>query len=535
MTSIGKLRLPLYAILLPFVPVLRLAAVNLDRAAFTDALWTGLAILAVYLAITFLCRAAFRRPEVSDPIIAAVYAALFLPFVFLAPGTSKFLWLAGWTLAIILILAWKESRRLLPIVFSAGSAALLLSYAMPMLGSDIWRNRDEIREVASKAFGAVPTPTSEPAGKPDIYYLVFDRYQRDDYLKKIYDFDNSPFLDELRKRGFVIVDEAYSNYQRTAHSVVSSLNFDYLDKLETVETRESPDWYPLFEMFQDFRIGRFLQSLGYKLHFYGTWWEPTRRVAIADQNHTYYEVPEMARVIYEYSSLVDFARWTGLRQLDPLFWQCRRSQLMFEDLREGAGAEGPQFHFAHFLVPHPPFVTHETGRCMETAEVLGRTRAENYGGQLAYTNREILATVDKLLAAPGPRPIIILQADEGPWPEQFANNETTLLGRDVLSVDWQKVPADVLKGKMAILTAIYAPQIPAQEIHSRLSPVNIFRKVLKSYFAVPIDPLPDRHKIYLDSEHLYDFKDVTDVLYGTPGTSEDQGAQLPGDFRRALN
>ena len=156
-----------------------------------------------------------------------------------------------------------------------------------------------------KAFDEVPAPASEPAEKPDIYYLVFDRYQRDDYLKKIYDFDNSSFLDELQKRGFVIVDEAYSNYQRTAHSVVSSLNFDYLDKLETPETKGSPDWYPLFEMFQDFRIGRFLKSLGYKLHFYGTWWEPTRRIAIADQNHTFYEVPEMARVIYEYSLLVD--------------------------------------------------------------------------------------------------------------------------------------------------------------------------------------------------------------------------------------
>ena len=171
---------------------------------------------------------------------------------------------------------------------------------------------------------------------------------------------------------------------------------------------------------------------------------------------------------------------------------------------------------------------------METAEVLSRTRAENYGGQLAYTNREILATVDKLLAVPGPKPIIILQADEGPWPKQFANNETTLLGRDVLSVDWRKVPADVLKEKMAILTAIYAPRIPAQEIHSRLSPVNIFRKVLKSYFAVPIEPLPDRHKIYLDSEHLYDFKDVTDLLHGSSRLERGSGCAASGGFPTGL-
>jgi hypothetical protein len=531
----AKFRLPPYAILLPLVPVLQLAAVNIDRAALVDTVWIGLAVLAGYLAITLIFRALFRKPDISDPIIAAVYSAVFLPIVFLAPGSPKLVWLAGWVFVIILLVAWKEARRLLPIVFSAASAALLLFYALPLLTTDIWRNRDQIRGVAAGAFDAVPAPASQPANKPDIYYLVFDRYQRADYLKKIYNFDNASFLDALRKRGFVIVDEAYANYQRTAHSVVSSLNFDYLDKLETIETQGSADWYPLFEMFQDFRIGRFLKSLGYKLHFYGTWWEPTRRIGIADQNHTFYDVPEMARVIYEYSLLVDIAHWTGLRQMDPLYWQCRRSQLMFDDLRDGAGAEGPQFHFAHFLVPHPPFVTHETGRCMETTEALKRTRAENYGGQVAYTNSEILATVDKLLAAPGPKPIIILQADEGPWPEQFANNETTLLGRDVLSVDWQKVPAETLREKMAILTAIYAPEIPAQEIDSRLSPVNIFRKVLKSYFNVAIEPLPDRHKIYLDGSHIYDFKDVTDVLYGAPDSSENEGAQLPSDFRHALN
>ncbi len=526
MTFVSKLRLPPYAFLLPLVPVLQLGAGNIDRAAVTDTLWTGLAFLAGYLALTLVVRILFRRPEVSDPIVGALFCAVFLPIVFLEPGTSRVFWIVGWLAVIVLVCAWRESRRLFPIVFTAGSAALLLMSATTLASSDVWRHRGEIRQVASQAFGEMPKPTSEPAEKPDIYYIIFDRYQRDDYLKQIYGIDNTSFLDELRKRGFVVADQAYSNYQRTAHSVVSSLNFDYLDKLETPATKGSSDWYPLFEMFQDFRIGRFLKSLGYKLHFYGTWWEPTRRIAIADQNHTFYEVPEMTRVIYEYSLLVDFAHWTGLRQMDPLYWQCRRSQLMFEDLRNGAGADGPQFHFAHFLVPHPPFVTHETGRCMEASEALTRTRAENYGGQLAYTNREILATVDVLLAAPGPKPVIILQADEGPWPEQFAGNETTLLGRDVSNVDWQKVPPEILREKMAILTAIYAPQIPTAEIGRRLSPVNIFRKVLKAYFNVPIEPLPDIHKVYLDSNNLYSFKDVTNDLYDAPGDDHaDQAAR----------
>jgi len=527
MAAFPKLRLPLYALFLPLVPVLQLGAGNIDRAAFSDTVWTGLVFLLVYLALTFALRLIFRRPDISDPILAAVFCAIFLPIVFLHPEGARLPWIEGWIAVVVLILLWKESRRLIPMVMSAASAALLVMSASTIFSSDVWAKRSELRQTAANAFDTVPEPTAMPAEKPDIYYFVFDRYQRADYLKKVYGFDNAAFLDELRKRGFMIADEAYSNYQRTAHSVVSSLNFDYLDRLETAASKGSSDWYPLFEMFQDFRIARFLKSLGYKLHFYGTWWEPTRRIAIADDNHTFYEMPEMARVIYEYSLLVDIARWVGLREADPLYWQCRRSQLMFEDLRSREGGDAPQFHFAHFLVPHPPFVTHETGRCMEATEALSRTRAENYSGQLAYTNDQILATVDALLAAPGPKPIIILQADEGPWPEKFAGNEVTLLGRDVSNVDWRKVPADTLREKMAILTAIYAPQIPAGEVDARLSPVNIFRKILKSYFNVPIEPLPDRHEVYLDSNNLYTFKDVTDLLYGaSPAAVGGQAAQV---------
>ena len=47
-----------------------------------------------------------------------------------------------------------------------------------------------------------------------------------------------------------------------------------------------------------------------------------------------------------------------------------------------------------------------------------------------------------------------------------------------------------------------------------MTPVNTFRKVLKAYFNVPIEPLPDRHKIYIDDGHIHDFKDVTAAIKG---------------------
>jgi hypothetical protein len=365
--------------------------------------------------------------------------------------------------------------------------------------------------VTATAFDEVPPPTAPPLENPDIYYLIFDRYQRGDYLQKVYGFDNTPFIDALRSRGFYVAEKSYSNYQRTAHSVVSSLNFDYLDRLETPATRHQGDWYPLFQMFQDFRIARILKSLGYQIDFSGTWWDPTRRIAIADVHHNFYEMPELPRILYENSLIVDVARWIPLREADPLFWQCQRSQLMFDAIA-ATSADKPRFYFAHFLTPHPPFVTHESGRCMDLNEAGARSRNENYIGQLRFTNERILKMVDALQSKPGPKPVIILQADEGPWPKRFAGNEVTALGRDAPDVEWQNATPEELREKMAILNAVYAPKLPLSELTPGMTPVNTLRRILKYYFNVPIEPLEDRNKIFLNNDDIYSFRDVTDLL-----------------------
>ena len=49
-------------------------------------------------------------------------------------------------------------------------------------------------------------------GTPDVYYKILDSYAGHESLKKHYDFDNSIFLNELRERGFITIDNSRSNY-----------------------------------------------------------------------------------------------------------------------------------------------------------------------------------------------------------------------------------------------------------------------------------------------------------------------------------
>jgi hypothetical protein len=504
---------PFYIATLAALPVLQFAAGNTGRIAPLEALGILLTIVVPCLILVFALRVVFRKPQVTDLLVGLLFGMIFLPVTFLTPSSPKFIWMLPWIGLMALVVLWRESRRFLPVVLAGGTGILCMLFLYTTLANGIWFKRNALLSLADTAFEEVPQPAKAPAEKPDIYYFIFDRYQRADYLKKIYGFDNEPFLAELRKRGFYVANQSYSNYQRTAHSVVSSLNFDYLGKLETETSNASSDWYLIYSMFQDFRIGRFLKAQGYEIHFAGTWWEPTRRIGIADVTHNHYEARELLWVIYESSLLTDMSRWIGFRSGDPMYWQCQRSRLMFEDIREPAQSQQPRFYFAHFLIPHPPFVSHETGRCMKIDEVASRSRVQNYAGQITYANAEILKTIDALLAKPGPKPIIILQADEGPWPEQFAGDEVKAVSRNVSKVDWLTLTPELLREKMAILNAIYAPGFPASELRPDMTPVNTFRKVLRNYFNVPIELLPDRLKIYIDNNHLYNFKDVTDEVH----------------------
>jgi hypothetical protein len=171
-----------------------------------------------------------------------------------------------------------------------------------------------------------------------------------------------------------------------------------------------------------------------------------------------------------------------------------------------------RFVFAHFLVPHPPFVLDADGRCISAQEATSRTRAENYTRQVMFTNREILKFLDATMERPGLKPIIILQSDEGPWPQRFAGDEITRLGADVTPADWLTATPSELVEKMAILNALYFPDRDMSAIAETATPVNSFRTVLREYFGVPLEPLPDREVIFESAERLYRFHDVTERL-----------------------
>jgi hypothetical protein len=64
---------------------------------------------------------------------------------------------------------------------------------------------------------------------PDIYYIVLDGYGRADVLADLYGLDNQPFLEYLRRNGFYVAIDSYTNYIQLVFSIPSGLNINYID------------------------------------------------------------------------------------------------------------------------------------------------------------------------------------------------------------------------------------------------------------------------------------------------------------------
>lgn len=74
----------------------------------------------------------------------------------------------------------------------------------------------------------------DTCNKPDIYFIIADEYAGKKELNDIFHFDNSPFENDLRQRGFHLIHNSRSNYNWTPYSLASILNMNYLNLKTTM-------------------------------------------------------------------------------------------------------------------------------------------------------------------------------------------------------------------------------------------------------------------------------------------------------------
>ncbi|CAN5148853.1 hypothetical protein BH11PAT4_BH11PAT4_6200 [soil metagenome] len=339
------------------------------------------------------------------------------------------------------------------------------------------------------------------AEKPDIYYIIFDRYANKASLDA-YGYDNAPFLSALEDRGARITQDALGNYPNTTESLASSLNMKYLNNLADRVGKESSSVTPLRTSIEDNMVSLFLREQDYTFYNVGSWWEGTRKNSFATKN---YIAEERSLGLDEFATNL-FLNDTPLGKLDARFFpaayagHAERFEAQLSSLREIAAKSETTYTFSHILMPHDPYVFNADCSYRDSAVVEASTYQENYLQQLTCLNTKILSLVDDILASSDKKPLIVMQSDEGPHPILSPKTGSNWLG----------YPDETYQEKLRIFSAVIAPD--DFSLTTSTTPVNTFREVFNHYFGAKFPILENRSFVFEREERPYLFVDVTDKV-----------------------
>lgn len=334
--------------------------------------------------------------------------------------------------------------------------------------------------------------TLDCSTRPDIYYIVLDAYGRDDVLDTLYNLDNRPFLDYLKRKGFYVAGDSHSNYMQTVFSIPSSLNFSYIDP-----PQEGVNGLVYFSnLVKDNQIMSTLKRCGYRTVAFESGFYFTERPDVdvyltSDNNLNDFESLLLA------DSPVDVLLERLHYQAPKYSYAAHRQQVLysFEKLAKLYKMPGPKIVFAHIVSPHPPFVFDANGRAVEPSRGFSFNDGDDFQGtleeyragyaqQVKFVNHKMEQVIDAILTKSSTPPVIIIQGDHGPGSR----------------LNWSSPAQSCLWERTSILNAYYLPGGEESRLYPSISPVNSFRVVLDAYFGANLQLLPDSS--YFTSQRL---------------------------------
>lgn len=397
------------------------------------------------------------------------------------------------------------------------------------------RSVDRLWEMRSELAYEYPSPSLklnaiEPKKTPDIYYLVFDRYTSPEILKTNFSFDNAEIIDFLSQQGFYSRESAYSNYPFTMSSISSTMAMDYFPELADKFAGRG-QWQsaqPYRSILKNPPIAQILAQKGYRYNQLSSWWDFTRVGIAADTELSksyritaagkHFYLSDLQRdIIFKSIASPWLKKGLSIGDTRLLKYELDRNprenfEAQFDGLKkivEQSKHSQPQFTFAHILAPHPPYVYAADGSeppyDVESNDN-GVDEKNKYLNELIYVNKRLKELIS-YIRQNSPESVIVLQADEGPYPKQFRGPLSQDHYYDPLSL-----PQPELRQKFGILASYYLPGVDKTEADKLNSSANAFRFILNKYFEQELPLLPDCHFSAGNKFNLYEYELVNERL-----------------------
>jgi hypothetical protein len=431
-------------------------------------------VLAAFVFILELGIAWFCKDSVKAGLIASLFTLFICFYTKLLPLLTKIspvleryryavpLMTALVTIGVVLILKMRFDLRGVQRYLNILTILLILFGCFSVV-KNMFRNTSSEEQLLSNITHGSSKQrndqTKETFSAPDIYYIIADGYTSSESLKKYWNYDNTSFCGELKKRGFYIATGSLSFARYTTYSMASTFNM-------TADNRIlSQDWnFPLKliknnslmrilheESYAIFNLSAF--DLQYAPHLFRNKYLSEGSLSIIGQLLTDVLIYHLAdEIIRQYSERTYIK---VIRKIVEI---------------AASNTNSPKFIYAHIPPPHFPYFLDTTATEIPWIRQTNPTDRNAYFNQIIAVNKLLLAVVDSILTNSHFPPVIIIQGDHGyrllEGSEKY--NET-----------------------FTIFNAYYFPDKNYLGISPSISPYNTFRVILNKYFGTKFPLLPD--------------------------------------------
>jgi hypothetical protein len=242
--------------------------------------------------------------------------------------------------------------------------------------------------------------------KQNVYLLVFDEYAGLKSLRNRFNFDNSKFYADLKNSGFKIINTS-SNYSYTPASIASLFNANYIDFLKDSGSFNWQEQQRCAALIKNAAVTKVFKAMGYKLNCHSLFEvEGSKHISISKfllgheklLTHTmlhYVLFNTFGHHLLKYKATSHFAQrafWGEFYDYNDIV-----EKKLLESLENKTNQ--PQFTYAHFLMPHYPFLYDSVGPKKELKQLQNDSlwRSEiKYISYLKYCNKKILVLSNQI-------------------------------------------------------------------------------------------------------------------------------------------
>ena len=303
---------------------------------------------------------------------------------------------------------------------------------------------------------------------PDIYYVIFDEFERSDIMRSYFHDTEVDQLDAFLKQ---------NHFFEFTNSRVPTINTqtEMSSRLNLQQYNEKSDVNVTLEAINNNKVMKVLKSYGYTTAALDMAFP--KITADYQINYDPQQVAGMAVDEFRQTFLDDtlFNAFQGYFQDTDMSETKQRDLIMYtldQSVKLFTTIQSPKFVYAHVLLPHMPFIFDKDGNLLPPQD---NYDWHYYLGQHQYTAKVIEQLITRLLASADPNnpPVIIIESDHG------ARNMIQRSKDNILMDGYlENYPIDYAYDNFS---AMYLPGIDYSTLSPSMPPIDTMILVLNHY------------------------------------------------------